>query len=145
MKGLQCHWSFAEDTLEHLQVHFKIFCSWCFYSKIDVKVKFLTFVFISGLIWKGHKWVRRSKLILEVSINRILETCVKTGNVLPRAWQEQIRCSFWGPKDKKSYMGWDTPSFTQHLVNIGVGVSTDYKSLNIIKLSELVQELFHFK
>ena len=42
-------------------------------------------------------------------------------------------------------MGWDTPSFTQHLVNIGVGVSTDYKSLNIIKLSELVQELFHFK
>ena len=47
MKG---QWWFIEDKLEHLRIHYKFF-----YVKIDILVKFYTFVFISAVISKGWK------------------------------------------------------------------------------------------
>ena len=67
---------FVENTLEHLRVYFKFSCSWHFNSKLDLKVKILTFVFISSQIWKGHKWIRRSKIISELNnINMVYGLC----------------------------------------------------------------------
>ena len=48
-----------------------MYYSWQLYAKIDVKVIFLTFVFICGPIWKACKWVGRSKLISEVNLNMV--------------------------------------------------------------------------
>ena len=43
MTGVQYQLMIVRDTLEHLRVHFKFFCSEWFYGKIDVQVKFCTF------------------------------------------------------------------------------------------------------
>ena len=40
MIGVQCHWWFVEDTLEHLRVHFKFFCGWWFYGKLKFMLNF---------------------------------------------------------------------------------------------------------
>ena len=40
MIGVQCHWWFVEDILEHLRVHFKFFCGWRFYGKLTFSFNF---------------------------------------------------------------------------------------------------------
>ena len=72
MTGIQCQFfGFSENTLDYLRIDFKNCCSWWFYGKTDVKVWFITFVFICSPIWKNHKWVGRSKLISEVNLNMV--------------------------------------------------------------------------
>ena len=53
---------------------FQISLQFC--GEIDINVKFLTFVFISGQFWKGHKWVRKSKIISEINLNMVYQDSI---------------------------------------------------------------------
>ena len=62
---------------------------------MDIKVKLCTFVFISAVISKAPKWVRKSNIVSVVNLNMVYQIPVKTGKVLPGGSQEQKACTFW--------------------------------------------------
>ena len=39
--------------------------------QIDILVKFCTLLFISSQIWKGRKWIRRSKSLSGLNLNMV--------------------------------------------------------------------------
>ena len=49
---------------------FQIFLCLMVLWQIDILVEFCTLVFISSQIWKGCKWVRRSRIHLGLNLNR---------------------------------------------------------------------------
>ena len=75
--------------------------------KIDILVKFCTFILAN--IWKGCKWVRRSKILLRVHINMVYLDPVWELQNFYMGSQEQERCTFLGLKDKNALFGWVTP------------------------------------
>ena len=87
----------------------QIFYGWQFYDKIDVKVKFCTFVFVSAAIWKGCKWIKRSKIISVVNLNMVYQIPVwKHDNFYLRDHRSKKR-TFLGIKVKKCYLWLDNP------------------------------------
>ena len=68
---------------------------------------------------------------------------MKTGKFWPWGSQEQKQV-FFGPKGKKHYLWWDTPTCTSNLINMSAGKCIGTKSLNRIELSWFVQVLLHF-
>ena len=87
--------------LGYQMVHYKFLYGWWFYDKIDVKVKFCTFIFMSAAIWKG------SKIILIVSLNMVYHIPV---------WKQEnfylgapVRMYFFGPKSKSAICDGTTP------------------------------------
>ena len=107
--------------------------------QIDILVQFCTFVFISSQIWKGHKWVRRSKS--------------SQGSI--QIWSNGIQCEnrkifYWRVtgallciKNIKVPFGIGHPPPTHsNLVYMCAGRS--HKSSNRIELSQSVQELLLF-
>ena len=141
MIDVQCHWWFVEDMLGYQMLHYKFLYGWWFYDKIDVKVKFCTFVFISAAIWKGCNWVRRSKIILIVSLNMVYHIPV---------WKQETwgltgakNMYFFRPKSKKCYLWWDNPQpDTKPNLNKCRKVQRS-KSSNKIDLSWFIQVLLH--
>ena len=109
MIEVQSYWWFVEDTLEHLRVYYKFFYGWWFYGKIDVKVKFCTFVFIFAAIWKGRKWVKRIKKISVVSLNMVYQIRVWKHEIFYLGPHRSKKHVFSGPKSEKCYLWWDNP------------------------------------
>ena len=67
---------------------------------------FFTLVFISSRIWKGRKWVRRSKILSGLqSKYGLMGSSAKTGKSFIRGSQERKRCTFLDPKNKSTI--WD--------------------------------------
>ena len=50
---------------------FQIFLWLTILWQIDILVQFCTLVFISSWIWKGRKWVRRSKILSGLNLNMV--------------------------------------------------------------------------
>ena len=110
MIDIQSHWWFVEDTLQHLRVHYKFFYSWRLYDKIDIKVKFCTFVFISAVIWKGCKWGQKVKNHISCqSKHGLSDSSLKTWKFLPGSSQEQKTCTFLGLKVQNAICDGTTP------------------------------------
>ena len=88
-----------------LQIFLQLMILW----QIDVKVKFCTFVFISAAIWKGHKWVKRSKIISVINLNMVYQIAAwKHENFYLGAHRSKKHVLFW-PKSTKCYLWWDSP------------------------------------
>ena len=103
-------------------------------GKLMLKSNFCTFVFISGQISNGCKWVRRSKIMSVVNLNMAYQVPV---------WkQKQKTCTLLGLKHKNAILGWDT--CTSNLVHIRAGKYRAHRSLNRIQLSRLIQVSLHF-
>ena len=142
MIGVQCHWWFVEDILEHLRVHFKFFLWLTVLWQIDILVQFCTLVFISSRIWKGRKWVRRSKILSGLNLNMVQwDPVQKQEKFLSEAHRSEKRCTFLGPKHKSAIWDRTPPTYTSNLVYMCAGGFRGHESLNRIELSWFVQEL----
>ena len=69
----------------------------------------LHFVFILAAILKGHKWVRKSKIISVVNLNMVYQIPVwKPETFYMGTHRSKIHVLFWS-KSKKCYFLWDNP------------------------------------
>ena len=81
--------------------------------QIDILVQFYTLVFISIQIWKGRKWVWRSKIISGRNLNMVYWDPVKKHeNFLSKAHRSKKDVLLLGPKHKSAI--WDRISPPTH-------------------------------
>ena len=71
MIGVQCQLMICKGHIRASKGTFQIFLWLTVLWQIDILVKFCTLVFISTQIWKGRKWVRRSKILSGLNLNMV--------------------------------------------------------------------------
>ena len=142
--GVKCQLMICRDTVEHLKAHFKKNYGWWLCDKIDILVKFCTFVFILAVISKGQKVVRRSKIISIVNINIVYQILVwKLKNLYLEA-HRSTKLTFLSPKVKNAICDGTTPTCTSNLTYMSAGKCRSPKSLNRIELSWFVEVFIVF-
>ena len=136
--GVQCYWWFVEDILEHLRVHFKFCCGWCFYGKLTFQFNFA--------LWSSF----------QVKFERVVNGLggQKSSQVSIYIWSNGIQCKnrkifYWRVtgalslvKNIKVPFGiGHPPTYTSNLVYMCARGFRGPKSLNRIELSWFIQEL----
>ena len=142
MIGVQCHWWFVEDILEHLTVHFKFFCGWRFYGKLTFWFNFALWSsfqveferVVNGL--GGQKSSQGSILIWSNGIQ-----CKNRKKIYQRLTGAKRMYFFWVQNIKVPVGIGHPPTYTSNLVYMCAGGFRGHKSLNRIELSWFVQEL----
>ena len=68
---VQCQLLICRGHIRASKGTFQIFLWLTVLWQIDIFVQFCTLVFISSRIWKGRKWVRRSKILSGLNLNMV--------------------------------------------------------------------------
>ena len=71
MIGVQCQLMICRGHIRASKGTFSNFLWLTVLWQIDILVQFCTLVFISSQIWKGRKWVRRSKILSGLNLNMV--------------------------------------------------------------------------
>ena len=138
MIGVQCQLMICRGHIRASKCTFQIFFWLTVLWQIDILVQFCTFVFISSRIWKGCKWVRRSKILSGLNLNMVWwDPVQKQENFL----LEGHRSTSLHQKHKSAIWNRTPPTYTSKLVYMCAGGFRGHKSSNRIELSWFVQEL----
>ena len=113
MIGVQCHWWFVEDTLEHPRVHFKYFYSWRFFGKLTFKSYFSLWSSFQVKFESSLMGWEVKNLLSCQSKHGLVGSSAKTRNFLSRESQEWKTCTFLGSKHKSAI--WDETSPYLHI------------------------------
>ena len=139
MIGVQCHWWFVEDTLEHLRVHFKFFevdgsmANWHFSQFLH---------FISSQIWKGCKFIRRSKILSGLNLNMVYwDPVQKQENFVLECHRSEKDVPFRVQNIKVPFGIGHPSTYTSNLIYMCAGGFRGHKSSNRIELSRFIQDL----
>ena len=108
MIGVQYHWWFVEDTLEHLRVHFNFLCGRRLYSKLTFKSNFALWSSFQVKFERVINGLGGQKSLRAQTKYGLMGSSAKTGNIFIGGSQEQKKMD---PKHKNAIWDGTSPTY----------------------------------